>query len=116
MSAAQAREVARFTGGIPGLVAAASERARGGKSLPTEHDLLLHSLGPLVDEIRGAVDIVQMDTALADRLDSLLEGEPSLMDPDVDRPLQLAGLIRPVRAHGQPHVTLRAPAIAALLT
>jgi hypothetical protein len=115
ISADRAREVARFTGGIPGLVDAASARVRGGQVLPTEQDHLLHSLGPVVDEIRGAVDIVQMDTAVADRLDSLLGGAPALLNPMVDRPLQLAGLIRPVRAHGKPHVTLRAPAIATLL-
>jgi len=112
----QLSAVARFTGGIPGLVTAAGKRVRSGSELPEEPALLLHSLGPLADDIRGAVDIVQMDNVLADRLDSLLDGDPAPMVQSVDAPLQMAGLIRPIRAHGTPHVVIRAPAIAALLT
>ena len=40
---------------------AAGKRVRSGSELPEEPAHLLHSLGPLVDDIRGAVDIVQMD-------------------------------------------------------
>jgi hypothetical protein len=109
------RKAAHFTGGVPGLVGAMSERLRGDSSIPTEDDELLHSLGSVVDEIRGAVDIVHMDSALADRLYELLPGEPVVEAPEVDDALALAGLVRKVRTHGVNHVRLRAPAIAALL-
>jgi hypothetical protein len=115
LSATQIRDVARFTGGIPGLVDAAGERLRADGRLPHDADVLLHSLGPLVDEIRGAVDIIQMDGAAADRLDQLGDGGAHLSDPGLDGPLKMAGLIRPVRTRGEPHVAIRAPAIAALL-
>ena len=41
--------------------------------------------------------------------------DPGLGAPEVDDALTLAGLVRPVRAHGEGHVELRAPAIATLL-
>jgi len=116
LSGADVANVARFTGGIPGLVDAVGAQARLKGSLPEDDDSLLYSLGPLVDEIRGAVDIVQMDGAMAERLDMLMDGRAQPLQVDTDTGLRMAGLIRPVRAHGQPHVTLRAPAIAALLS
>ena len=115
VSRMQIDDVARFTGGIPGLVDAVGDRLRAGEELPGEHDVLLHSLGPLVDEIRGALDIVQMDSVMADRLDSLMDGQVLPQESDVDGPLKMAGLIRTVRTHGVPRVALRAPAIATLL-
>ena len=56
-----------------------------------------------------------MDSALADRLYDLVSCESMPGAPEVDDALTLAGLVRPVRAHGQDHVELRAPAIATLL-
>jgi hypothetical protein len=114
-SADQLEDVARFTGGIPGLVDAVGMRVRSGDPLPGDPDVLLQSLGPLVDEIRGALDIVQMDSVMADRLDSLVAGEVLPQESRIDGPLKMAGLIRTVRAHGTPQVALRAPAIASLM-
>ena len=45
----------------------------------------------------------------------LVSGESMPIAPEVDDALTLAGLVRPVRAHGGGHVELRAPAIATLL-
>jgi hypothetical protein len=115
LSSAQVDAVARFTGGIPRLVSAVGATAAASGGLSGDRDMLLHSLGPLVDEMRGAVDIVQMDGAVADRLDSLIGGAQLPVAPAVDRPLRMAGLIRTVRSHGEPRVALRAPAIATLL-
>jgi hypothetical protein len=106
-------EAVVFTGGIPGLVDAVGQL--GGRDLPAEDDALLYSLGPLVDEIRGAVDIVNMDSALSDRLHSLIHGQPVPEAPSVDDPLRVAGLVRAFRSHGSRHVVIRAPAIATLL-
>jgi hypothetical protein len=100
---------------VPGLVEAMGERIRQDSAVPSHDDELLASLGPVVDEIRGAVDIVHMDSALADRLYDLVPGEPLQREPEVDEALAMAGLIRPVKCHGEDKVKLRAPAIAALL-
>jgi hypothetical protein len=112
---ASLRKAAHFSGGVPGIVSAVGERVRLNSSLPAEDDALFESLGPLADEIRGAVDIVHMDSALADRLYDLVPGEPVPVAPEVDDALTLAGLVRRVRAHGEEQVQLRAPAIATLL-
>ena len=109
------RKAAHFTGGVPGLVDAVAISARSAGDLPRRSDELLASLGAVVDEIRGAVDIVHMDSALADRLYDLIPGEPLKHAPEVDDALTMAGLIRPVRSHGQDHVEIRAPAISTLL-
>ena len=110
------RKAAHFTGGVPGLVDAVSARARAEGALPVEADELLASLGTVVDEIRGAVDIVHMDSALADRLYDLIPGEPLKRAPEVDDALTMAGLVRPVKRHGDDHVEIRAPAISTLLS
>jgi hypothetical protein len=83
--------------------------------LPDQDDALLASLGSVADEIRGAVDIVHMDSGLADRLYDLVAGEPVTRVPEVDDALVMAGLIRTVKGHGEDKVQLRAPAIATLL-
>jgi hypothetical protein len=111
----QIEDVARFTGGIPGLVQAIGAQIRSGGGLPTDRELLLHSVGGLADEMRGAVDIVTMNNRLAERLDGLLDGRPAPLEPGIDRQLEMAGLIRSVRAHGMDQVALRAPAIATLV-
>lgn len=108
-------EVARFTGGIPSLVEAVGRTARSKGTLPVQQDALLGSLGRVADEMRGAVDIVAASDNLADRLHSLLDGEPTHWEASVDAPLLQAGLLREVRATGGRQVALRAPAIAALL-
>ena len=112
---ASLRKAAHFSGGVPGIVSAVGERVRQNANLPHEDDALFESLGGLADEIRGAVDIVHMDSALADRLYDLVSCESMAGAPEVDDALILAGLVRPVRSHGQDHVELRAPAIATLL-
>jgi hypothetical protein len=109
------RKAAHFSGGVPGLVEAMGERIRDNSTVPSRDDELLASLGSVVDEIRGAVDIVHMDSALADRLYDLVPGEPLKREPEVDDALAMAGLIRPVKCHGEDKVKLRAPAIATLL-
>ena len=107
--------VARFTGGIPGIVDRVGAHFAEHGSLPSNRDELLQILGTLGDEMRGAVDIIAADDGLSDRLDRLMKGEPLPEARLLDEPLRMAGLLRTVHAHGSPHVTLRAPAIAALL-
>ena len=109
------RKAAHFSGGVPCLVEAMSDRIRRSSLVPQADDELLASLGTVVDEIRGAVDIVHMDSALADRLYDLLPGDVLDYAAEVDDALTLAGLVRPVKAHGEDKVQLRAPAIGTIL-
>ena len=107
---------ARFSGGIPSVVEALGSGARDQGRVPRSRAGLVRTMGPLADEIRYAVDIVNSDSMLSDRLDQLLRGEPLLEIPEVDRPLFLAGLLRTVRMPGEARVLLRAPAIGAVLS
>lgn len=108
-------QLAGFTGGIPDLVDALGARvlALGPAGLGPE--ALMQTLGPAMDEIRGAVDIASSNGALADRLLCLQGGEPLREEPFVDDSLLSAGLVRRVRGDGGSRVMLRAPAIAALI-
>ncbi len=109
------RSIARFTGGIPGIVDRVGAHFAEHGSLPGSRDQLLNILGTLGDEMRGAVDIIAADSGLSERLDRLMRGEALPEARLLDEPLRMAGLLRVVPTHGRPHVTLRAPAIAALL-
>lgn len=109
------RNLARFTGGIPSLVDAVSARMADGDTPPLDPDALLDSLGQLADELRGAVDIACTDEHLAERLHALRRGEALAEDPEIDRSLLDAGLLRRSRGPGGARVELRAPAIAALV-
>ena len=106
---------ARFSGGVPALVEAVGRGSRDKGGVPRSRAGLVRAIGPLAEEIRFAVDIVNADSALADRLDELLAGEPLVEVPQVDRPLMMAGLLRKVRMPGEDRVLLRAPAIGAVL-
>lgn len=103
---------ARFSGGIPAVVHALGAGARATGALPAGNSALLRCIGPLAEEIRGAVSIASGHPDLADRLDQLLRGEPLVEVPEVDRPLLMAGLIRRVRLPGEGRVLLRAPVLA----
>ncbi|HJN75902.1 MAG TPA: hypothetical protein QGF58_18370 [Myxococcota bacterium] len=105
---------ARFSGGIPAVVDALGDDARGG-GMPRTRDGLVKSMGPLAQEIRSAVDIVRSDTWMSCRLDDLLSGEPLSIEPEVDERLMMAGLLRRVRLPGEDRVMLRAPAIASVV-
>jgi hypothetical protein len=109
------RSIARFTGGIPGIVDRVGAHFAEHGSFPSTRDELLHILGTLGDEMRGAVDIIAADSGLSERLERLMRGESLPESSQLDEPLRMAGLLRLVPSHGGPRVALRAPAIAALL-
>ncbi len=109
------RSLARFTGGVPGLVEAFADRLAEGRTPVLNPDALLGELGVLADELRGAVDIACADGRLAERLQRLLPGEPLPADPELDEPLLDAGLLRRHQLAGLTRVELRCPAIAALV-
>lgn len=109
------RTLARFTGGVPGLVEVFAEHIAQGRTPTLRPDALLSELGVLADELRGAVDIACADGQLADRLQRLLPGEALPEEPALDEPLLSAGLLRRARGGPSPLVELRSPAIAALV-
>lgn len=109
---ASVSRASRFSGGVPALVHAL---AIGGAEtgLPTHPEDLLRVMGPVADELRSAVNGALTSPRTADRFYELLHGVPLLEDPEVDRELHLAGLLRRVRVRGDDLVELRSPAIAA---
>lgn len=109
------RSLAGFTGGVPVLVDTLAERIASGRVPALHPQALLSALGPVADELRGAVDIALAHGELAERLSVLLAGEALQEDPELDRPLLAAGLVRRSRVGGGATVELRSPAIAALV-
>ncbi len=103
---------ARFSGGVPAIVQALINGVGRADELPRTPQDLLRAVGPVGDEIRGAVQGALTTPDTAERLHCLLDGEPQLEEPHVDEALLLAGVIRRVRRVGGPHVALRSPAIA----
>lgn len=102
----------RFSGGVPAVVEALAAAALESRVLPTSDAGMLRVMGPVAEELRSAVAMAMTTSDTADRLQSLLDGEPHVTDPDVDRSLLLAGIVRRVRGCGLPQVALRAPALA----
>jgi len=108
------QSIARFTGGVPAVVEIVAALV-GQRGLKLDADLILHGMGPIADEMRGALDIVSAREELADRLQMLAAGPALIEWLETDAPLLSAGLLKRVRCHGLPQVTLRTPALAALL-
>lgn len=113
--------LARFTGGVPAMVDAVAEmilaerdggQGAAARAARLDVDLLLHGMGAVADEIRGALDIVSARGELSDRL-ATLSREGSSLHLASDAPLFAAGLLKRVR--GSHQVSLRAPALAAML-
>lgn len=107
---------AKFTGGVPALVEALGRGSKALGGLPIGAPDLIRCMGGLADEIRAAVQLVSVNPTLAERLDELLRGEALVEVPELDKPLWLTGLLRRSRGSGEDRVTLRAPAIGAVLT
>ena len=105
---------ARFSGGVPALVEALGEGAAHGV-FPALPEDMLRAMGPVAEELRGAVQSALTSPELTERLYQFLPGEPLVEEPHVDRGLLMAGLLRRSRALGEPKVELRTPAIVAAL-
>lgn len=116
LPARELESVARFTGGIPGLVERIGDVARRSGRLPRGPREMLASCGPVERELRAAVDQAIAHDQLADRLVSLRPGEPEPVEPTVDTPLLRAGLVRRVRRAGGELIELRAPVIRDLIS
>lgn len=115
MPVADLAEVARLTGGVPGLIEKVSDVARRTGALPVRPADLLECLGPVAGELRAAVDQAIAHDPLADRLMSLRPGELTEEEPEVDVPLLRAGLLRKVRSGDGPRIALRAAVLRHLI-
>ena len=104
----------RFSGGVPSLVEALGAGALERGELPRQPGELLRCMGPTAEDLRGAVEMALTSSGTADRFHMLLDGEARTEDPDMDRSLLMAGLVRRVRVTGAPQVMLRSPALAAI--
>ena len=103
---------AQFSGGVPALVQALGEGAAQG-AFPSLPEDMLRAMGPVADELRGAVQSALTSPEVAERLYQFMPGEPLLEEPSVDRGLLMAGLLRRSRTLGEPQMELRTPAITA---
>lgn len=72
------------------------------------------ALDALWSHVRAAVDGVCADDRLAERLETLADGEAHTTDPDLDLPLARAGLVTVVSWSSPARTRLRTPAIARL--
>lgn len=107
------QRVSRFTGGVPALVDAMCTGATELGHFPMKSGELFRLMGPLAEDVRGAVSMAMTSPPLAERILDLANGEPRVEEPALDDQLMMAGLIRRSRVIGVPHVELRAPALAA---
>jgi hypothetical protein len=104
-----------LVGGVPALLDALGMMAENGGQLVGDRDQLFRSLGPLADEVRGAVAIASAVDGLATRLERVALQGPVPVDPQWDRLLERAGLVQVATGHvGK--VTVRAPLFAQLVT
>jgi hypothetical protein len=104
---------ARFSGGVPAVVAALG-RGAGDGVFPGQPEEMIRAMGPLADELRGAMHNAMTDPDVTERLHALMRGEPLVEEPSVDRTLLMSGLSRRTRSVGASMVELRSPALAAL--
>jgi hypothetical protein len=107
------QRAAQFTGGVPAVVAALAQ-GTGDGVFPGQPEEMVRALGPLADELRGAMQSAMTDPDCAERLEMFRVGEPLVEEPMVDRGLLMAGLLRRTRHVGSPMVELRSPALMAL--
>jgi hypothetical protein len=100
--------IVQVVGGVPALIDKLGYDAEARGALTLDKDAMWRTLGPLAEEIRGAMSIVNASDVLAERLEQVAAGKAS---PDArDASLLRAGLVIPGR-HG---ITLRAPLFADL--
>lgn len=112
-SAPLLERIVRYSGGVPAVVEALVAGANEQQALPEQPVECLRLMGGVGDEFRGAVQAALALPDTAERIYSLLDGGAHQEQPNVDQTLLYAGLVRRVRALGQPQIRLRSPALVA---
>lgn len=99
-----------LVGGVPALLdrLGALAEQRGGR-LPGSREDLFRALGPLADELRGALEIVLGDVKLVARFEHIAQGGAVPYDPDRDLPLVRAGVVEHRPGGSVAKVGVRAP-------
>jgi hypothetical protein len=106
-------QVVELVGGVPALLDRLGSEAELGR-LAADRDGLWRALGPLAEEVRGAVAIVSAVDGLAERLEEVSREGPLPEDVRWDRMLLRAGLFSAEGRIGRGKVALRAPLFAEL--
>ncbi len=95
VEAHQLRSVIAIVGGVPALLdAVGMGEDQALSEVVSNRESLWRLLGPVADEIRHAMDIVNADPKLSTRLERLARLGPLPEDPAHDDQLQRAGLVR----------------------
>src|SRR5690606_13500151 len=91
------RRAVDVVGGVPAMLdrLGASAEERGGR-MATNREELFVDLGPLTDEVRGAVSMVNSDERLASRFEEVAQAAQVPFDLERDLPLVRAGLVQPI--------------------
>lgn len=107
--------VVGMVGGVPAfLERLGAEAEQSGGRLPSSRDELWKALGPLADEVRGAISILNTDDRHAERFDEVLSLGPVPFDPERDPPLLRAGVLQEIYGGLSAKVMVRAPLFAEL--
>lgn len=112
VDSARLESVWNLFGGVPALIEQIG-RASESSELSGDRDALWRALGPLADEVRGAVAIVSAVDGLGERLEEILKAGETPEISSSDRMLLRAGLLTE-RGQEARSVRLRAPVFAAL--
>lgn len=103
-----------LVGGVPALLDAVGAHAEQTGRFAATREELWRALGPLADEVRGAVSIVVSDDVLADRLEEVARRGPVEADPELDERLERAGLLHRLPRGSSSRVIMRAPVFSDL--
>lgn len=100
-------------GGVPELLHRLGSNAdeRGGR-IAENREEIFRDLGPLTDEIRGAIDIVEANELLASRFEEIAQLGPLPFDEQKDLPLVRAGLVQERYGGRAARVEVRCPAFS----
>lgn len=101
-----------LVGGVPALIDCLGEGAERGNFGSSKEDHV-KALGPLMEELRGAIAIVSADQVLAERLEDVARHD-TLPREEMDSALLRAGVLRSIGANAD-SVALRAPLFLQLL-
>jgi hypothetical protein len=116
LSPADARRLeaaVRVVGGVPALVDRIGASAESDGRIAADPESVWRALGPLADEVRGAVAIVSAVDGLAERIEAVANNGPLPEDTTWDRMLIRAGLFS-VEPGTPRKVSVRAPFFADL--
>jgi len=104
------RSAVAVAGGVPAVLDALGEGDESELSeIVVNRERMWRVLGPIADEVRAALDIVNADPSLSTRLERVARLGPLPEDPERDLRLRAAGLVRRQRVKNGATTTIRTP-------